>query len=277
MDKYKVLYISQEITPYTKETTNSLLWRHLPQKIQENGSQIRTFMPRYGVINERRNQLHEVIRLSGMNIIINDTDNPLIIKVASIPLARMQVYFIDNEDYFDDKGILADENGNPYPDNLERALFFTKGILETIKKLRWTPDIIHCSGWITHLIPLYIRQVYNEDPYFANSKIVYGLQNDSFDVNLENNMAQEISSDKIPESILKTIEKPNYLNTTKLALNFSDAVSFSEKIDNKDIVKLVDDLKLPKLDYVDIEKEDYAKAYDEFYEKILAEEFADAN
>lgn len=277
MDKYKVLYISQEITPYTKETTNSLLWRHLPQKIQENGSQIRTFMPRYGVINERRNQLHEVIRLSGMNIIINDTDNPLIIKVASIPLARMQVYFIDNEDYFDDKGILADENGNPYPDNLERALFFTKGILETIKKLRWTPDIIHCSGWITHLIPLYIRQVYNEDPYFANSKIVYGLQNDSFDVNLENNMAQEISSDKIPESILKTIEKPNYLNTTKLALNFSDAVSFSEKIDNKDIVKLVDDLKLPKLDYVDIEEEDYAKAYDEFYEKILAEEFADAN
>ncbi len=277
MDKYKVLYISQEITPYTKETTNSLLWRHLPQKIQENGSQIRTFMPRYGVINERRNQLHEVIRLSGMNIIINDTDNPLIIKVASIPLARMQVYFIDNEDYFDDKGILADENGNPYPDNLERALFFTKGILETIKKLRWTPDIIHCSGWITHLIPLYIRQVYNEDPYFANSKIVYGLQNDSFDVNLENNMAQEISSDKIPESILKTIEKPNYLNTTKLALNFSDAVSFSEKIDNKDIVKLVDDLKLPKLDYVDIEEEDYAKAYDEFYEKVLAEEFADAN
>ncbi|MCD6366707.1 MAG: glycogen/starch synthase [Bacteroidales bacterium] len=277
MEKYKVLYISQEITPYCEETTSSLLWRHLPQKIQENGSQIRTFMPRYGVINERRNQLHEVIRLSGMNIIIKDTDNPLIIKVASIPLARMQVYFIDNEDYFDEKGILADENGNPYPDNLERALFFTKGILETIKKLRWTPDIIHCSGWITHLLPLYIRQVYNEDPYFANSKIIYAIQNDSFDINTENNMMQELSSDKIPESILKTIDTPNYFNTTKLALNFSDAVSFSEKVNNKDIIKLVDDLKLPKLDYVDIEDEDYAKAYDEFYEKVLAEEFANAN
>ncbi len=277
MEKYKVLYISQEITPYCEETTSSLLWRHLPQKIQENGSQIRTFMPRYGIINERRNQLHEVIRLSGMNIIINDTDNPLIIKVASIPLARMQVYFIDNEDYFDGKGILADENGNPYPDNLERALFFTKGILETIKKLRWTPDIIHCSGWITHLLPLYIRQVYNDDPYFANSKIIYGLQNDYFDINTENDMIHELSSDKIPDSILKTIGTPNYLNTTKLALNFSDAVSFSEQLDNKDVVKLVDDLKLPKLDYVDIEEEDYAKAYDEFYEKILAEEFSNAN
>jgi len=189
----------------------------------------------------------------------------------------MQVYFIDNEDYFDDKGILTNEEGVPYPDNLERALFFTKGILETIKKLRWTPDIIHCSGWITHLIPLYIRQVYNEDPYFANSKIIYGLQNDSFDISTENNMMEELSADKIPESILKTISDPNYLNTTKLALNFSDAVSFSEKIDNKDVVKLVDDLKLPKLDYVDIEEKDYAKAYDEFYEKVLAEEFADAN
>jgi len=255
-----------------------MLWRHLPQKIQENGSQIRTFMPRYGIINERRNQLHEVIRLSGMNIIINDTDNPLIIKVASIPLARMQVYFIDNEDYFDGKGILKDEKQNPYPDNLERALFFTKGIMETIKKLRWTPDIIHCSGWITHLLPLYIRQVYNDDPYFANSKIIYALQNDSFDVNANNSILDELSADKIPESILKTVEKPNYLNTTKLALNFSDAVSFSEEIDNKDVVKLVDDLKLPKFDYVDInEDENFAEAYDEFYEKVLAEEFANAN
>ncbi len=276
MDKYKVLYISQEITPYCLETPNSLLWRHLPQKIQENGSQIRTFMPRYGTINERRNQLHEVIRLSGMNIIINDTDNPLIIKVASIPLARMQVYFIDNEDYFDEKGILLDENDNPYPDNLERVLFFTKGVLETIKKLRWTPDIIHCSGWISHLLPLYIKQVYNEDPYFSNSKIIYAIQNDEFEVNTDNSILNELSADKIPTSILKTIGTPNYLNTTRLALNFSDAVSFSEAINNKNIVKLVDDLKLPKFDYVDLEENNYAEAYDEFYEKVLAEEFANA-
>ncbi|HIE16071.1 MAG TPA: glycogen synthase [Bacteroidales bacterium] len=277
MDRYKVLYIAQEITPYCEETPSSLLWRHLPQKIQEKGSQIRTFMPRYGIINERRNQLHEVIRLSGMNIIINDTDNPLIIKVASIPLARMQVYFIDNEDYFNGKKILTDENGVPYPDNLERALFFAKGIMETVKKLRWTPDIIHCSGWITHLIPLYIRQIYNEDPYFSNAKIIYGLQNDSFEVNTENNIIKELTIDKIPTSVINKIKTPNYLNMIKLALNFSDAVSFSEPLDNKEIEKFVDDLKLPKLNYVDFEDENYAHVYDKFYEKVLAEDFVNAN
>lgn len=277
MDKYNVLYISQEIAPYTAKTTNSLLWRHLPQKIQEAGNHIRTFMPLYGIINERRNQLHEVIRLSGMNIIINDMDNPLIIKVASIPLARMQVYFIDNEDYFDEKGILSDKNNKVYSDNLERALFFAKGVLETVKKLRWTPDIVHCSGWITHLIPLFIRQIYNEDPYFANSKIIYALHNDYFEGHLNNKFSKELAHDKISKDVIKSIESPNYLNTTELALKFSDAATFSEDLNNKEVIKLVDDLSLPKLDFIGIDNEDYATIYNEFYEKILAEEFANAH
>src|SRR5512138_1560307 len=161
MESRKVLFISQEITPYLGETKLSKIGRYLPQGIQERGKEIRTFMPRYGCINERRNQLHEVIRLSGMNLIIDDTDHPLIIKVASIQSARMQIYFIDNDDYFQRKGTVADDDGSEYADNDERCIFFARGVLETVKKLRWTPDIIHCHGWITALAPLYIKKVYN--------------------------------------------------------------------------------------------------------------------
>src|SRR3989339_2127568 len=161
MEKTKVLYISQEITPYLPESKMSIIGRQLPQGIQEKGKEIRTFMPRYGCINERRNQLHEVIRLSGMNLIIDDTDHPLIIKVASIQAARMQVYFIDNEDYFQRKFVLQDKNGAFFKDNDERAIFFARGVLETVQKLRWSPDIIHCHGWFTALVPLYIKKSFN--------------------------------------------------------------------------------------------------------------------
>ncbi len=154
MEKKKVLFISSEITPYLPETEMSKKARYLPQGIQERGKEIRTFMPRYGNVNERRNQLHEVIRLSGMNLIIDDTDHPLIIKVASIQSARMQVYFIDNEDYFQRKHTYRDAKGNEFTDNDERAIFFARGVLETVIKLRWAPDLIHCHGWLTSLVPL---------------------------------------------------------------------------------------------------------------------------
>ena len=160
MEKKKILYISQEITPYLPESEMSEIGRYLPQGAQERGREIRTFMPRYGCVNERRNQLHEVIRLSGMNLVIKDTDHPLIIKVASIQAARMQVYFIDNEDYFQRKCALTDEEGKEFVDNDERAVFFARGVLETVIKLRWAPDIIHCHGWLTSLIPLYIKKYY---------------------------------------------------------------------------------------------------------------------
>ena len=158
----------------------SEIGRYLPQGVQEKGREIRTFMPRYGCVNERRNQLHEVIRLSGMNLVINDADHPLIIKVASIQAARMQVYFIDNEDYFQRKAVLHDADGNEFEDNDERAVFFARGVLETVIKLRWAPDIIHCHGWLTSLVPLYIKKYYYNDPLFQNSKLVYSVYNDDF-------------------------------------------------------------------------------------------------
>lgn len=169
----KVLFITQELTPYVPESQMANMGRRLPQAVQEGGKEIRTFMPRWGIINERRNQLHEVIRLSGMNIIIDDTDHPLIIKVASIQAARMQVYFIDNDEYFNKRGMLTDENGNEYEDNAERAIFYARGVLETLKKLRWCPDIIHCHGWMSAVAPLYIKTAYADDPAFLNTKVIF--------------------------------------------------------------------------------------------------------
>lgn len=179
MAKKRVLFISSEIMPYLPESEMSHIGRYLPQGIQEKGKEIRTFMPRFGCINERRNQLHEVIRLSGMNLIINDTDHPLIIKVASIQSARMQVYFIDNEDYFQRKHIITDEKGQFFEDNDERAIFFARGVFETVKKLRWAPDLIYCQGWFTSLVPLYLKKEYADDPIFAHSKVVFSTSTTS--------------------------------------------------------------------------------------------------
>lgn len=169
----KILYITQELTPYVPDSPMSTIGRKLPQTIQSGGREIRTFMPKWGNINERRNQLHEVIRLSGMNIIINDTDHPLIIKVASIQAARMQVYFIDNDEYFHKRLMLADESGNEYEDNVERAIFYARGVLETLKKLRWCPDVIHCHGWMSAVAPLYIKTAYRDEPPFINAKVLF--------------------------------------------------------------------------------------------------------
>ena len=175
MEKTKVLFVQQEITPYLKDSHMGIIGRYLPQGIQEKGREIRTFMPRYGCINERRNQLHEVIRLSGMNLIINDTDHPLIIKVASIQSARMQIYFIDNEDYFQRKYVFCDSSNKFFKDNDERAIFFARGVLETVKKLGWIPDIVHCHGWISGLLPIYLKTAFFDNPLFTDTKVVYSI------------------------------------------------------------------------------------------------------
>jgi starch synthase len=175
MSKHKILYICQQIMPYLPENEESKLCRELSQVMQERGNEIRTFMPRYGCVNERRNQLHEVIRLSGMNLIIDDNDHQLIIKVASIPSARIQIYFIDNEDFFSRRATVRDEAGVEFEDNDERMVFFARGVLETVKKLRWTPDIVHCHGWFSTVAPLYLRKVFNNDPIFRDVKIVSSL------------------------------------------------------------------------------------------------------
>ena len=194
MKKYKILYVSQEITPYLPVNEMSEVGRHLPQLMQEEGCKIRTFMPRYGVVNERRNQLHEVIRLSGMNLIIDDTDHPLIIKVASIQAARMQVYFIDNEEYFHRRSVLTNKKDNDFKDNDERAIFFARGVLETVKKLRWSPDIVHCIGWFSGLLPVYLKNNYLDDPLFMNSKVIYSVYNDKFSKPLSKKITKKIEA-----------------------------------------------------------------------------------
>ena len=169
MKDAKILYVCSEVTPYLPETEISTICRYLPQSIQEKGNEIRTFVPHYGCINDRRHQLHEVIRLSGLNLIIDDNDHPLVIKVASIPSARMQVYFIDNDDFFRRKQMFADDDGKFFDDNDERAILFARGVLETVKKLQWIPDIIHCHGWFTYMIPLFLRKAYKDDVILYNS------------------------------------------------------------------------------------------------------------
>lgn len=266
MEKKKILYISQEITPYLPETEMSEIARYLPQGVQEKGREIRTFMPRYGCVNERRNQLHEVIRLSGMNLVIDDTDHPLIIKVASIQAARMQVYFIDNEDYFHRKQVAANSKGEEFDDNDERALFFARGVLETVIKLRWAPDLIHCHGWLTGLVPLFIKKYYYNDPLFRQSKVVYSVYNDEFKKPLNPEIKNKVLLDgMVPEDAIQ-LENPDYINFSKLAIDYSDAIiQGAEKI-NPELEKYIRTSGKPFLEYQP--KEQYIETYDDFYEKV---------
>ncbi len=264
MEKMKVLFISQEITPYLPESEISEIGRYLPQGIQERGKEIRTFMPRFGCVNERRNQLHEVIRLSGMNLVINDNDHPLIIKVASIQAARMQVYFIDNEDYFQRKFTVATDDGVEFDDNDERAIFFARGVLETVIKLRWSPDIIHCHGWFTGMVPLFIKNTYKDNPLFANSKIIYSVYDDAFQKTLSPNMAAKIAEDGISLDDISVIKDPTFVNLSKLAIDYSDAtIKGSENI-NPEVESYMKESKKPFLDYQS--KETYIDSYFDFYD-----------
>lgn len=264
----RVLFITQEITPYLPESEIATLSRNLPQSIQERGREIRTFMPKYGNINERRNQLHEVIRLSGMNLIINDTDHPLIIKVASIQSARMQVYFIDNDDYFQRKYTIEDEDGKEFEDNDERSIFFVRGVLETVKKLRWVPDIIHCHGWITGLTPLYIKKAFSEDPSFRNSKIVYSIYDNDFKVPFNESFKEKLLLEGIEPSDLEILGNGDVspASLTKLALNYADGVIQASETMNSEILEYTKESKLPFLPYQN--PEEYIEAYDNFYDVV---------
>jgi starch synthase len=266
MEKKKILYISQEITPYLPESEMSEIARYLPQGVQEKGREIRTFMPRYGCVNERRNQLHEVIRLSGMNLVIDDTDHPLIIKVASIQAARMQVYFIDNEDYFHRKQVVANSKGEEFTDNDERALFFARGVLETVIKLRWAPDIIHCHGWMTALVPLFIKKYYYNDPLFGQSKVVYSLYNDAFKKTLNPEIKTKVLLDGMVPADVSLLEKPDYVNLSKLAINYSDAIIQGSEDIHPELEKFVPETDKPFLGHQP--KETFIDAYNEFYEKV---------
>ncbi|MBQ8033530.1 MAG: glycogen/starch synthase [Bacteroidales bacterium] len=267
----RVLFVNSEILPYIPETTASTVGRYLPQGVQESGKEIRSFMPRYGCINERRNQLHEVIRLSGMNIIVNDIDRPLIIKVASIPSARMQVYFIDNDDYFQRKFIFNDENGNFFEDNDERAIFFARGVLETVKKLRWKPDIIHCQGWISHVLPLYLKKIYKDDPIFTDSKLILSLYDEADSFTFADDMRSKIILPGIKNKDLDILSPANGTNLAKLAVQNADGIIMGSQNINEELASFVKASKLPVLPYVGISTSDseYIKEYNQFYDTIL--------
>jgi starch synthase len=240
-----------------------------PRMVNNQGGQIRIFMPRFGNINERRHQLHEVIRLSGMNLVINDLDMPLIIKVASIPKERMQVYFIDNEDYFKRKATLTDEEGNLFPDNDERAIFFAKGVIETVKKLNWSPDIIHVNGWLSSLLPLYLRNYYGNEPLFSDAKIVTSVYNQDFDGTLDDTMHKKVLFDGLENDQVKHLKKPNYVNLMKTAVDNSDAAIIAGDNIPEELEKYLGKVSIPVLEYKN--REEFAQAYQDFYQnKVLS-------
>ena len=263
----KVLFITQEITPYVSESEMSLVGRNLPQAIQEKGREIRTFMPKWGNINERRNQLHEVIRLSGMNLIIDDTDHPLIIKVASIQSARMQVYFIDNDDYFQNRLQVTDENGEEYEDNDARAIFYARGVLETVKKLRWCPDIIHCHGWMTALAPLYIKKAYKDEPSFRDAKVIFSLYEDDFKQPFHADFSNKLLLKGIAKKDIAGLKEPiDYTALCKLAADFSDGIIQQSEHVNEEVLNYARESGKPVLEYQS--PENCAEACNDFYDKV---------
>ncbi|MBR5988673.1 MAG: glycogen/starch synthase [Prevotella sp.] len=269
MAKKKILFINQEISPYVPDNSLSLMGKDLPQAMQELNHEIRTFMPKWGTINERRGQLHEVIRLSGMNLIINDTDHPLIIKVASIQSARVQVYFIDNDDYFGKRLMEKDEQGEDYPDNGERAIFFARGVLETVKKLRWVPDIIHCQGWMSAVVPLYVKTAYHDEPSFAKTKVVTSLFSKSLEKDLGTNFKKCLEFREAKAELLKGYNDNFDINElVKLAIDYSDGVVQADEVVNKKLLDYAKGRNIPVLGY----HRDFADEYEKFYAQLFPEE-----
>lgn len=268
MKDKRILYVSSEVVPYLPETEISSMSFEAPKMVNKQGGQIRIFMPRFGNINERRHQLHEVIRLSGINLVINDLDMPLIIKVASIPKERIQVYFIDNEDYFKRKATLTDEDGVLYPDNDERAIFFAKGVVETVKKLNWSPDIIHVNGWLAALLPLYLKAYFKDEPLFNDSKIVTSIYNQSFEGTLNTSIIDKIKFDNIAEEHIKVLSTPNFVNLMKVAIDHSDAIIQGSNELPQELMDYMKASEKPLLDYYSLEE--FAEPFTEFYNtKVL--------
>lgn len=263
MKDKRVLIVSSEVIPYLPENELSTTSFEAAKMIHGKGGQTRIFMPRYGLINERRHQLHEVIRLSGMNLVINDMDMPLIIKVASIPKERMQVYFIDNDEYFKRKALFSDEDNNLFEDNDERAIFFAKGVVETVKKLNWAPDVIHVHGWMASLLPLYIKEYYKDDPLFTDSKIITSLYNNGFEGSLNSEFASKIKFDNIDESKFESIANPNHTNLLINAIEHSDAVIKGSAKLPEELEEALDACEKPVLEY--FSEEEFDGAYTDFY------------
>lgn len=272
MEKSKILYVSQEIYPYMLSNQMADYCRYLPQTVFENGKEVRIFMPRFGNINERKNQLHEVIRLSGLNIIIDDTDHPLIIKVASIPTVRMQIYFIDNEDFFTIKADVKDAKGKFLANNDERSIFFARGVLETVKKLAWRPSLIHCTGWFSMMLPFFVKRTeeYKNNPYFSNAKIVVTLMGEPFTDMLDENLTRKIKRESAggTQKDWKFYKEPTYENIMKAAISYADGVVIGQPNVSKE---LIDFAKENKKDIIPFkaDKKEFYKSINDYYDSII--------
>ncbi len=271
MEKKKVLVVTQELRPYTTESIMSDIARALPQGIQENGMDIRILMPRFGTINERRHRLHEVVRLSGMNIIVDDDDYPLIIKVASLPGTRMQVYFLDNDDFFKRKFIFEDKAGKVYADNADRMAFFCKGALEIVKKFGWPPDIIHCHGWMTSLIPFFLKSAYSNEPLFEMSKVVYSAYDQDYDQEFSEDFFAKASINNLKKDDLAAFRYEDGVSLDRGAIQYSDAVIRGEEDLPEHVEEAIKAIENDK-PVVDFMEEDYMPGYINLYNDLLAVE-----
>jgi starch synthase len=267
MKNRKILYVSSEVVPYLPENEISSMSFEIPKMVNKQGGQIRIFMPKYGNINERRHQLHEVIRLSGLNLVVNDLDMPLIIKVASIPKERIQVYFIDNEEYFNRKATFKDSGDKLFKDNDERCIFFAKGVLETIKRLNWSPDIIHIHGWMSALLPIYLKENFKNEPIFQKSKIVTSLYANEFEKSLNNDMIDKVLFDEIDKKNISDLIEPTYENLTRIAINYSDGIILGSENISPKTIKFLKDYKNPILNFQP--KDSFSESYLEFYNNLF--------
>ena len=269
MAKLRILYVASEINPFLQTSEVADFVRKLPQAMQERGMEIRILVPRFGLINERKNRLHEVVRLSGINIAVGEEEKPLVIKVASIPNAKLQVYFIDNEDYFHRKSVFFDKEDNFYEDNDERAIFFCKGVIETVKKLGWAPDIVHCNDWMTSLIPMYLKTTYKNDPIFQNAKTVFTVYNNKFNHKFDNDLIEKVKMIDIEDSMLNNLKSADFDGFIKVGMEYSDVVinaeeKFSKNFDN--LITQIDNNK--KADTIE-KNDDFLEEYYNLYNELV--------
>ena len=267
MDKLRILYVASEINPFLQTTDVADYVRKLPQAMQERGAEIRILVPRFGLINERKNRLHEVVRLSGINITVGEEEKPLIIKVASIPNAKLQVYFIDNEDYFHRKSVFFDKQNNFYDDNDERAIFFCKGVLETVKKLGWAPDIVHCNDWMTSLIPMYLKTTYRNDPMFKDTKSVFTVYNNAFSYKFDTDLLNKAKAMDVSDEALAHLHSADFEGFVKLGCAYADAVLKADEKCSESLNQIFNDA--PKRVELAEENENFSEAYYNLYTDLV--------
>lgn len=255
MSKLRILYVASEINPFLQTSEVANFVRALPQAMQEKGMEIRILVPRFGLINERKNRLHEVVRLSGINIAVGEEEKPLIIKVASIPNAKLQVYFIDNEDYFQRKSVFFDKQEKFYEDNDERAIFFCKGVIETVKKLGWAPDVVHCNDWMTSLIPMYLKTTYKNEPLFKDTKSVFAIYNTGFNHKFGDDLLEKVKMVDIDDSILAPLKSKDYEGFLKIGMEYADVIIKSEEI-SENLSQLIEECSKDKKCEINSEEEE---------------------